>query len=62
MFCFKCGEQLRENSIFCHKCGAKIKADNNNEARDNSNIAVENTNSESNEDYKSKVNNPQVFL
>lgn len=61
MFCFKCGEQLRENSIFCHKCGAKVNADNNNEARENSNV-VKNVNSELNEDYKSKVNNPQVFL
>lgn len=24
MYCHKCGEQIKEGSIFCHKCGAKV--------------------------------------
>ncbi len=24
MFCYQCGTQLEENSLFCHKCGAKM--------------------------------------
>ena len=26
MFCFKCGAQIPDESVFCSKCGAKVQA------------------------------------
>ena len=26
MFCFKCGAQIPDESVFCSKCGTKVQA------------------------------------
>ncbi|MBP3284394.1 MAG: zinc-ribbon domain-containing protein [Clostridia bacterium] len=41
MFCSKCGNELRNNSIFCDKCGNKL-VENNSSDNNISNISQEN--------------------
>jgi len=41
MFCNKCGNKLRDNSIFCDKCGNKIIENNSTDNDVSNNISPE---------------------